>query len=498
MINFIKKKWQCPVCGKKQSPEVKFCAYCGVEKRSYHEKYDAFISYRRDGGAEAASVIQMIIENYGKTAFLDVTELQVGRFDEKLLSLIEKSDTFILICSPGCLERCKNKNDWLKREIVNAIKHSKPIIPILLPKFAFPDEETLRLLPEEMKILSQYQAISFNHSDRSSMAKKIIEYMTYGKNQSLPDVNKNQKVTDQPEFKNQIKQPTLNKNTVRKSQSNKNNDNWFSKKNFINNHSTIDSQLIQETSAKEKPKTSNKTWQDPITKMEFVWIPGGCFMMGCGEWAGECYSDAKPAHKVCVDGFWMGKYEVTQGQFKSLMGYNPSYYKFGNYGDNYPVQLGPNEVKEFVSSLNRKSEQNLFRLPTEAEWEYAARSGGKDEIYSGGVKADEAGWHKYNATNTNIWPVGKKAPNGFGLFDMSGNVYEFCKDWYSKDYYKNSPENNPQGPLEGKHAHEIVIRGGSYLDEPKLMKTTSRRSYSHLAPINRGKQCGFRLVRIAE
>ena len=127
---FFKKKWTCAVCGARHKKDVRFCSNCGTEKKVYRDKYDAFISYRRDKGSEVASVIQLELEKFGKYAFLDVTELQVGRFDEKLLNVIEKSDSFILVLSDGSLDRCINKNDWLKREIIHAITHKKIIMRI--------------------------------------------------------------------------------------------------------------------------------------------------------------------------------------------------------------------------------------------------------------------------------------------------------------------------------------------------------------------------------
>ena len=122
---------------------------------------------------------------------------------------------------------------------------------------------------------------------------------------------------------------------------------------------------------------AHKTWTDPVTGMAFVWVPGGCYEMGCGAWQSNCGDDEKPARQVCLNGFWMGKYEVTQAEWRRIMANNPSRFT----GDRLPVtNISWDDVQEFVRKLNSHSSNSKpFRLPTEAEWEYACRSGGKPE-----------------------------------------------------------------------------------------------------------------------
>ncbi|MBF0497844.1 MAG: formylglycine-generating enzyme family protein, partial [Deltaproteobacteria bacterium] len=138
-------------------------------------------------------------------------------------------------------------------------------------------------------------------------------------------------------------------------------------------------------------------------------------------------------HSACVDGFWIGKTEVTQGQWTQIMGSNPSKFK---KGDDYPVEtVSWNDVKEFISKLNERKRGNYyFQLPTEAEWEYACRSRGLGERYAGGNVVDNVGWYADNSGKS-THPVGQKQPNGLGIYDMSGNVFEWCQDIYSKDAY---------------------------------------------------------------
>ena len=230
------------------------------------------------------------------------------------------------------------------------------------------------------------------------------------------------------------------------------------------------------------------SFTDPTTGMEMVWVPGGCFQMGSN--SGD--SDEKPIHKVRVDGFWIGKYEVTQGQWQKVMGNNPSRFKKGN---NYPVEnVSWNDCQEFIKKLNRRSDKS-FRLPTEAEWEYAARSGGKIEEYAGSNYCSGVAWFG-ELWKTGSHAVGCKAANGLGLYDMSGNVWEWCADWYDKKYYSDSPLNNPKGPSSGSTR---VVRGGCWANRyKKTLRTYTRDNYKpsrQRSLWNRfGYGLGFRLV----
>jgi formylglycine-generating enzyme required for sulfatase activity len=237
--------------------------------------------------------------------------------------------------------------------------------------------------------------------------------------------------------------------------------------------------LLSEKASDAKPVKEAKT-AEPVYKpstptytgkavtdssgMEFISVKGGCYQMG----EGSSYA----VHEVCVDDFYIGKYEVTQGQWKAVMGNNPSYFK--DCGDNCPVEeVSWNDIQDFITKLNNKTGKN-YRLPTEAEWEYAARSGGKDEKYAGTSNESELGeyaWYDKNS-GSKTHPVGQKKPNGLGLYDMSGNVWEWVNDWYDSDYYKNSPKNNPTGPSSGKEYK--VHRGGSWLGSAGSLVASSR------------------------
>ncbi len=222
-----------------------------------------------------------------------------------------------------------------------------------------------------------------------------------------------------------------------------------------------------------------------MAEPEMVLVKGGCFQMGGT--SGEGYADERPVHEVCVDDFYIGKYEVTQSEWKSIMGTNPSKFK-GNV--NCPVEnISHDDVRKFTHKLRQRTGKK-YRLPTEAEWEYAARSGGKDELWAGTsdpFELEDYAWYEDNSEER-THPVGSKKPNGLSLYDMSGNVYEWVWDRYDAKYYERSPKNNPKGAL-GKEYR--LLRGGSWDDTPVFIRAANR---FRVGPIYRDSHFGFRLA----
>jgi len=242
--------------------------------------------------------------------------------------------------------------------------------------------------------------------------------------------------------------------------------------------------LPQSTQTRLRPRPgaarAGQTWRDPSTGMEFVHVPKGCYRMGSN--SGD--DDEKPVHEVCVDGFWLGKYEVTQGQWRKVMGSNPS--KFKHCGSNCPVENGSwNDVQNYIRKLNGKGGAK-FRLPTEAEWEYACSSGGKDEKYSGSNSVGRVAWYGDNSGDK-AHRVGTKSANGLGLHDMSGNVWEWVQDVYGN--YSSHSRNNPVNTEGGSRR---VNRGGGWDGGARASRCADRYGRG---PGYRPLDLGFRLLR---
>jgi formylglycine-generating enzyme required for sulfatase activity len=219
-------------------------------------------------------------------------------------------------------------------------------------------------------------------------------------------------------------------------------------------------------------------------KMDFVLIHPGKFRMGFDNGdAGE-----RPVHKVTITKpFYMGIYEVTQAQWKAIMGENPATFK----GDDLPVEnVSWEHCQKFVARLKEKAGQGMTcRLPTEAEWEYACRAGSRATYCFGDddLGLGEYAWYTRNSEKK-THPVGQKKPNAWGLYDMHGNVWEWCADWYDARYYGKSPGKDPQGPASGDYR---VLRGASWYDSPDIVRSAFRYwDYPSYA----SKYAGCRLV----
>lgn len=199
-------------------------------------------------------------------------------------------------------------------------------------------------------------------------------------------------------------------------------------------------------------------------------VKGGTFTMGAtSEQLGDADSDEKPAHQVTLSDYYIGETEVTQELWKAVMGSNPSYFT-GNL--QRPVeQVSWNDCQAFIRKLNELTGAN-FRLPTEAEWEYAARGGAKAQgnLYSGSYAIGDVAWYTSNSSST-THPVKTKQPNELGLYDMSGNVWEWCADWYGSSYYSSSPQTNPTGPSSGSYR---VLRGGGWGSDATYCRVADR------------------------
>lgn len=214
-----------------------------------------------------------------------------------------------------------------------------------------------------------------------------------------------------------------------------------------------------------------------------VYVSGGTFTMGgTSEQGSDAYDDEKPTHSVTLSSYYICKYEVTQALWRAVMGNNPSNFK----GDNLPVEcVSWDDCQTFINRLNSYTGRN-FRLPTEAEWEFAARGGNysRHYKYSGSNYISDVAWYDGNSNRTH--PVGTKQANELGLYDMSGNVWEWCSDWYGS--YSSYSQNDPTGPNSGSYR---VERGGSWRYGAGYCRSSYR--YGH-SPGIRGDGLGLRLV----
>jgi len=266
------------------------------------------------------------------------------------------------------------------------------------------------------------------------------------------------------------------------------------------------------------PGKQLETWLEPLTGMKFIKIAGGCFQMGQSREEqrllkreiksddfDKYYADELPQHKVCLDEFWMGIHEVTQSEWQKVMDFNPAVFQDS---PDYPVDMVSwDDAQLFVDKLNEANNTSQFRLPSEAEWEYAARAGtttarhwgdGEKDACAYANVMDQKGKERYGKQIGSSFdchdgyvqtsPVGKYQPNAFGLHDMLGNVNEWVQDWYDEKYYAKSPRDNPLGPETGT---QKVDRGGSWWYVPYRVRSAYRVSYD---PDYRNNAVGFRLA----
>lgn len=417
-------------------------------------KYDIFISYRRDTGRDVARPIKLELEKHGYSVFLDFDELKDGCFNQKIKDAIESAPIFIVILSSHALDRCINEDDWVRQEIEYAILLQKHIVPIN------PDSEFTGFpegLPKEIKEglgLHQYSEILFGQLFEDSVRKMVRERI-------IPHI-------DLPKKKKRVRL-VIGLSLIL----------------------TLSIVAILFSTVNGSPKTDISDLQHMMVNgvpLEMVYVEGGSFIMGSEKPNDKYGKDEYPAHRVTVSNYYIGKYEITQEQWMAVMnGENPSHYK----GDNLPVEnITFYNAVEFLRNLNDLTGLE-FDFPTEAEWEYAARGGinSKNYIYSGSNNPDEVAWYQNTAPNNATKEVGQKKPNELGIYDMSGNVWEWCRDYYDSTYYRTLTDTvNPQGAYSSSQRN---LRGGSVQLGSVDCRCTNREGYD---PSAHDSDYGLRIV----
>ncbi|MHB8914720.1 MAG: SUMF1/EgtB/PvdO family nonheme iron enzyme [Thiobacillus sp.] len=378
--------------------------------------YNAFISYRREGGAYIARALREGIEkaNEALNVFIDLDELSAGNFNDALIKVISESPNFIFVVSKGVFERCKNESDWVRKELSTAIQLKRNIIPVFEAGITFPDEISL---PEDIRSIVAFNGVEYSPQHHHEALKKIVSF-----------------------FK-------------------------------------VDS---IETDERRRHRINH------YFERQMVRIPSGKFIMG----SMNGKKDEIPLREVNISEFWMMKYPVTQREYQSLMNVNPGNFRH----DQKPVQnvswfdaivfcnkwsnrdnLQPvYEIDERSGGVKTFFERVGYRLPTEAEWEYACRAGNSCEFHWGDEESEwnKFAWHDRNSDDQ-VHIVGSRHANSWGLFDMTGNVYEWCNDWYEADYYSFNETDNPRGP-DREFGEYRVMRGGAWAYDPIRLRSAAR------------------------
>lgn len=488
-----------------------------------NEIFDIFISYRRDGGLEAANLIYERLSQEGYTISFDIDNSRSGPFDKNLFRRIEQCSDFLLVVDPHCFDKMLNpteEKDWVRKELAYALKLKKNIIPIRFEGVEYPKKECL---PKDVKQLPRQNDVYYVKRHVSNLIKDVKSFLWSHPRKSTDalhpylkvDTNLRCKVFVDGRDKGIANEGELKMLSLRKGQyqlkfvSELNQEDVI-KDNYLMPDEdriypvdllSIQKQREDECLREEKEKAGEFCVEGVDFKM--VYVEGGSFMMGATDGDQEADSDERPAHKVMLDDYYIGETVVTQKLWKAVMGNNPSDSK----GEDNPVEcVSWYDCQEFIQKLNDLTGRT-FRLPTEAEWEFAARGGNKSQRYkySGSKDINEVAWYWLNSgdkilkgtdedrnlekivkNNSKTHPVGQKKPNELGLYDMSGNISEWCNDRY--DIYSADPQTNPEGPKEGRHR---VARGGGWRSPAKYCRVSYRYGFN---PSEKFSSFGFRLA----
>jgi formylglycine-generating enzyme required for sulfatase activity len=503
--------------------------------------YDIFLSYRRkdamgNSNVATARTFKLEFERRGMKVFFDYSECTDDYFSDTILPAIRTCRYFVLVLTKDCLDRCKDEGDWLRREIAEAIKYGRKIIPIS-PDGVF--EGWPKVLPEAIGQLSAGDGLQITtiHMDRvfesnvellindrmGGLVKKETERwksgagtylkvtcnmdcvmyidgeeygtLSAGRLQKIPLAegeymlefesveNGSDRINAPFEMPNKDKLYNVDLLAKKDERERKAREERERREREERERKAREEQERKERERREREERGE--FEVDGVQFKLVKVEGGTFTMGATVEQVSAWDREKPAHKVSLSDYYIGETQVTQALWKAVMGDNPSFFEDD---DNLPVEKVSWEdiVEKFIPALNRKT-GHTFRLPTEAEWEYAARGGGKSKgyKYSGSDNIDEVAWYNGNSGRRTYLVRGKRA-NELGLYDMSGNVWEWCHDWYGD--YSSGTQTNPKGSNTGSIR---VLRGGSWGTDTERCRVSYRYRGK---PDTRSYGIGFRLV----
>lgn len=491
--------------------------------------YDVFISYRRNGGFDTAGRINDLLVQEGYSVSYDIDTLREGRFDKQLLERIEQCVDFILIVDKNAFVRTLDstispEDDWLRQELAYALKLRKNVIPVLLAGAEFPKH-----LPEEIDEVRFRQGPKHTNEYFDSFYQRLKSYMhALRRNTPSADVHLSVSAQSLPKLKIKSdmdcvfyldgeetahiktgiieKYPLLQGEYELKFVSTENKadiieiefempaidklkkvclkeirDKRLQKE--AEERKAQEERIRQEEEEERKRKEiANGLFTANGVSFRMICVEGGTFQMGSNE--SDACKDERPVRLVTLNNYYIGQTEVTQALWQAVMDGNPS--KFQGDGQLPIESISWEDCQTFIKKLNQLTGQR-FRLPTEAEWEYAARGGkySKGYKYSGSNTLGDVAWYTDNSGGK-THPVASKHANELGLYDMSGNVEEWCQDWYGT--YPSSSQINPTGPNSGSCR---LHRGGSWNNYYRSCRISLR---SESVPLYQKFNLGLRLA----